>query len=87
MAITKEHQLSILGQSLRFPNAYIKLTGLVGDKNQITIHVQTNSKKDDGEILDNKTYSFIPNLEGKNFISQGYDYLKTLPEFADAADC
>jgi hypothetical protein len=31
--------------------------------------------------------NFKINLDGKNFIAQAYDHLKTLPEFADAIDC
>jgi hypothetical protein len=32
-------------------------------------------------------YSFAPDLNGKNFIAQAYEHLKTLPEFAGATDC
>jgi hypothetical protein len=32
-------------------------------------------------------YSFSINKAGGNFIEQAYEYLKTLPEFADAVDC
>jgi hypothetical protein len=31
--------------------------------------------------------AFKINLNGKNFIAQAYDHLKTLPEFAGAIDC
>lgn len=32
-------------------------------------------------------YSFVPDLRGPNFIEQGYEYLKTLPEFEGCEDC
>lgn len=31
-------------------------------------------------------YDFVPNLDGPNIIKQAYEHLKTLPEFAGAAD-
>ena len=34
-----------------------------------------------------KVFNFIPVLDGQNFIAQSYEYLKALPEFADAVDC
>lgn len=40
-----------------------------------------------GTCINNMSYSFIPDLLGDNFIKQGYEYLKTLPEFADCIDC
>jgi hypothetical protein len=42
----------------------------------------------DGEkIKYEKIFNFAPNLEGKNFIAQTYEYLKTLPEFEGSVDC
>lgn len=40
-----------------------------------------------GVCIENKSHLFTPNLEGENFIKQGYEYLKTLPEFAGCVDC
>ena len=34
-----------------------------------------------------KNYSFVPSMNGENFIKQTYEHLKTLPEFASAIDC
>jgi hypothetical protein len=34
-----------------------------------------------------RTYSFVPVMNGGNFIAQAYEHLKTLPEFAGAVDC
>jgi autotransporter translocation and assembly factor TamB len=34
-----------------------------------------------------QSQNFKINLDGKNFIAQAYDHLKTLPEFAGATDC
>jgi len=37
--------------------------------------------------IPSSNYSFVPNLDGPNFIEQGYQYLKTLPEFSGFEDC
>ena len=41
----------------------------------------------DGELVDTRSMSFVPVLDGDNFIRQAYFHLKTLPEFAGATDC
>lgn len=39
-------------------------------------------------LFPEKIYEFVPNLEsGINFIEQGYEHLKTLPEFEGCEDC
>lgn len=40
-----------------------------------------------GMCINNTSYQFKPNLLGDNFIKQGYEYLKTLPEFEGCVDC
>jgi hypothetical protein len=64
--------------------AYWKIDRIVGNKNGIHIEIQC--------LVNNVAYKqedhyFVPTLDGKNFIAQAYDYLKTLPEFAEAIDC
>jgi hypothetical protein len=65
-------------------NAYWKIHRLVGGKNGMHIDVQCLVND---ALYKQESYHFIPSLEGKNFIAQAYDYLKTLPEFSDATDC
>lgn len=79
-----------LNKDFVVPNAYHKIDSIGGDKNQIFITLgiytdATNNKK----WLTTKTYSFVPDVSDvtDNFIKQGYEYLKTLDEFADAVDC
>jgi len=38
------------------------------------------------KVVSIKAYEFTPSMQGPNFIKQAYDHLKTLPEFAGAAD-
>jgi hypothetical protein len=40
----------------------------------------------DKALLEESTHSFDYDIEGENPIKQAYEYLKTLPEFADAVD-
>jgi hypothetical protein len=52
----------------------------------LTVGVGIFAEKD-GQMLEPKTYRFAPSLDGKNFITQAYEHLKTLPEFAGATNC
>lgn len=65
-------------------NAYFKIINVNGKKNNIVIEVGIFNNEN---IVDRQHYCFVPSMEGENFIKQAYNYLKTLPEFADAVDC
>jgi hypothetical protein len=71
-------------QRLSF-SAYVKVTSIHGDKNQINANI--NFKGDTQEF--NKQYQVPMSVESSapNFIAQVYEHLKTLPEFAGATDC
>ena len=71
---------------LVFDDAYWKLNQISGTKNKITFFVQVQGSKG-GPVLALKEYSFVPDMDGGNFIKQAYQFLKTLPEFSDATDC
>ena len=43
--------------------------------------------KDGGEVVAVKQYAFNPHMDGRNFIAQSYEHLKTLPELSGAQDC
>lgn len=75
-------------QKKELPNAYIKIKCLEGDKKEVKLTVCIYDAKD-MHTIETKSYKFTPTLgeESKNFLNQGYEYLKTLPEFADAVDC
>ena len=87
MALKKQVTLkSNFGDDVIFNNAYVKVVALSGSKESMRIEVGTH-KAVDGVVLDRQQYYFAPALDGKNFIAQAYDHLKTLPEFAGAMDC
>lgn len=74
--------------SLEISDAYWRVEKVEASKEQAIAVVSVNKK--DGELIcmvDQKRYAFVATLYGKNFISQAYDHLKTLPEFAGATDC
>ena len=74
--------------SLEIANAYWRVEQVIATKTEVQCVATLNKKEgDDVQQVTNKRYSFAPNLEGKNFIAQAYDHLKTLPEFAGAIDC
>jgi hypothetical protein len=68
-----------------FPNAYIKVQSVNGNKERMTAVVVTHKEKN-GFCLTSKSYNFVPDLNS-NFIEQAYNHLKTLPEFSGAMDC
>ena len=87
MALKKTTTLkNNFGDDVTFIDAYIKIEKLAGNKEQIGINVSFYRKLNE-QIIDNKNYLFTPLLEGKNFIAQAYEHLKTLPDFAGAVDC
>lgn len=87
MAISKKINLVVNGGlEIKIDNAYGKISKIAGNKNSIEFFV--NWKKDmNSDVFKSVRYDFVPNLEGKNFIAQAYEHLKSLPEFAGATDC
>lgn len=81
-----------LPNGLAVPAAYIRIDSISGFKSQITVsvnyYVSEQSYRDGSSYLHQEFYSFVPNLEdgAVNFFKQGYEYLKTLPEFEGAID-
>ena len=81
---TKQHFDGVL----QIANAYWKVEQVIVSKTH-GIAVVSVSKDIDGakHQLNSQQFVFTPNLNGKNFIAQAYDHLKTLPEFSTAIDC
>lgn len=86
MAITKPITKTVYGKVLNFDSSYIKVNSVSGTKNNMDYEVGVACEKD-GEVLYNFAQTFVPSLDGSNFIAQAYEHLKTLPEFTDAEDC
>ena len=75
-------------QKRKIENAYIKIDEISGGKEKLRTDV-VFYEKEGGNIVQRRGYSFTPSVadDSENFIRQGYEYLKTLPEFAGAVDC
>jgi len=90
--ILSNEQLSGIDTSIEkdFPieQAYHKIDTLNGSKDNIEIRVGIYKNELKEMQIATRVYSFAPNLvDSANFIKQGYEYLKTLPEYANAIDC
>jgi hypothetical protein len=87
MALQKTVTLTTnFGTDAEFTNAYVCVDSVKVEKNFAQALVQTHKEKD-GQVLEQKGYSFEYAINGLNPIAQTYIYLKTLPEFAGAVDC
>lgn len=74
------------GQDVVLQNAYVKVKLTSSDKKTTNCYVDIRKVKD-GDVFETKLYGFFHDLNGKNFIAQAYEHLKTLPEFSGATDC
>ena len=86
MAIQKSYTLNVCDKEIIFANAYCKVNKQDGNKNFVYFDVDFFTQKD-GKKINSKTYQFVPDMDGGNFIKQAYEHLKTLPDFAGAVDC
>jgi hypothetical protein len=71
-------------------NAYIRVDAISGNKTALCATIGVYNNKENKMVLaQSKVYQFTSSVDdkSKNFVAQAYDYLKTLPEFADAIDC
>lgn len=72
--------------------SYARIDTVSGYKGGIDItvnyYVTNQSFIDNKSYLKQEMYSFTPSVEedSPNFIKQGYEYVKTLPEFENAID-
>lgn len=90
MAISKD---LILKNGLFVKQAYIRIDTVSGYKGDIQISVNSYVSQEafieGNPYVEQKIYNFTPSIEegSENFIKQGYEHLKTLPEYEDAIDC
>lgn len=72
---------------------YVRIGSQTWDKKKNYISLEWyNYNEETNEILSNiplltKSYEHVADLQGDNFVDQGYEYLKTLPEFEGFEDC
>lgn len=68
------------------PPLYIKVESVKGSKYKVEAIVSFADYSRNKSLFE-KSFVFVPSMDGNNFIKQAYLYLKTLPEFCDATDC
>lgn len=85
MALKRSLTKNIYGQDIEFKDVYFNIFNVDGDKALIKLSVSAHSN---GHLLETKEYNFVPSVDdgASNFYKQGYEYLKTLPEYASAVD-
>lgn len=86
MALSLDFKTQAFGQDIILKDSYVRVNSVYWDKHQATSIVQI-CDNENKSILNNVSYSFVPSMDGGNFVKQTYEFLKTLPEFADAIDC
>ena len=87
MALTKKFDLvDNFGETIIFENCYIRVESVESNHTNACAKVFIKNNINNF-ILETKVYFFTPKMNQDNFIKQAYEYLKTLPEFANATDC
>lgn len=87
MAIQKSIKLNI---GIEIQGAYFRIDTVSGYKNSLDISVNTYVSRDaflnGASLIEQRNYNFKPSVTigSENFIKQGYEYLKSLPEFENA---
>ena len=67
-------------------DGYLRVSNLQGTKNSMGFSVAFQASAND-DALKHESFSFMPDMNGANFIKQAYEYLKTLEGYKDALDC
>lgn len=82
MALKKDFEHN----GVQVTGGYLKVANISGDKNRVAF-VLSYSVDANHDALKTDQFSFVPNMDGGNFIKQAYEYLKTLNGFETATDC
>lgn len=85
MAISKTVTKNAYGKELQFEDAYIRVEKVSGTKAMLYCDV-CFYVNNGGDCFDEIRVSFEPAMVNKNFITQAYEYLKTIPEFVGSTD-
>lgn len=77
-----------LDNGLIVPDAYIKIISAGTDKTCANVTIGVYVSEEQTEPVYTHAYIFAVDMtdNAKNIWKQGYDYLKSLPKFADAED-
>lgn len=89
MALSTKYTITISDKQLTFESAYYEIINVSGNKKDMHLTVVIFNSSEKNDELGTQQFIFHPSeAEGSsNIFKQGYEYLKTLPEFATAIDC
>lgn len=90
MAIIKSVALP-QDEKIIITDAYYRIESFYGTKDKISMNVSVYTSKENalpGKQISSLSYIFVPSFEdgSYNFIKQGYEFLKVLPEFEGSRD-
>jgi hypothetical protein len=68
-------------------NAYHRVEGVQVEKDRMAFQVRSYKDNTGLPHFSDSSFNCAYDLVGNNPLMQAYEYLKTLPEFADATDC
>ena len=87
--VIKNKMPDVIEKQIEYPECYAMINSVIGDKTKISLQVVFYVDSSKEQTIEYQQYAFTPSVAdgSTNFIQQGYEYLKTLPEFADAVDC
>lgn len=89
MALKLKYVKKVYGTEIQFNESYHQITHIQGDKNKISIDTTIYDDSNKQNVIEQVNYILTPLVtdDSLNFIKQGYEYLKTRPEYVDAIDC
>jgi len=73
-------------------NAYRRISAVSGNKELLALsldsYISQQAYAEGKSLVNQQAFAFAPSVDetALNFIKQGYEYLKTLPELATAVD-
>lgn len=87
MALRTSREVKVFGENMTY-DCYTVISSISGNKK--SLHMFVTDKRYDDKTITIKTteYNFVPSVDedADNFYKQGYEYLKSLDDFADAMD-
>lgn len=79
--------LNNFGTISTLQDCYIAVIEVVGDKNNVGADIGIYSNNLRTRLYKQQRIEFVPDMNGKNFITQAYDAVKLMPEFVGSEDC
>jgi hypothetical protein len=82
MALKKTFEIA----GLTVTDGYLRVSNVHGTKNSMAYSIAFQASVDN-DPLRQESFSFVPDMNGPNFIKQAYENLKSLEGYKDAVDC